>query len=159
LTEQKRYTETEPLLLDSYNTLNLSQAKRDLRTIQSDTKTRTQAGRLCRTPKVRRRTDSSRGELREIEQGFFLFASIRVIRGLNFGCGRAALGSRSGEGSPVCRCTSCPVRMWITPAASPLNFDAKIWRLHRATLFLQMISHKQAQPAMPHESLAGLKLS
>src|SRR5439155_11499969 len=31
LTLQKRYANAEPLLLDSYNTLNLSQAKRDLR--------------------------------------------------------------------------------------------------------------------------------
>jgi tetratricopeptide (TPR) repeat protein len=35
LTMQKRYAEAEPLLLDSYNTLNLGQAKRDLRTTEA----------------------------------------------------------------------------------------------------------------------------
>ena len=82
-------------------------------------------------------------KLHEIEQRFFLFAFIRVIHGLNFGCGGAALGDRkliraSGKGcggkADLRPLIACPRKSLSNQNSSP----KKRTRRRRARILLSL---------------------
>jgi hypothetical protein len=72
---------------------------------------------LVRSKATRRRVALSK--LREIEQRFFLFAFIRVIRGLSFGCGGAALRTRKSR---------MLIWEWFAKSKSRSNWVITKWR-------------------------------